>query len=432
MPLRQPTPDHNPYRWDVPGPLALSKDWARFCTSRIGVAQLTQMAFEGRDIRSLWHELMEDATDDVSGSGTGMDLSVISQLLGDQATGLAIQKDTLALQRLYRSPCAIDLPRLRVLAFAAVMDIGGNTPLEFLLQGSDIELATFYVVPGMPLPDPMPDHDVAIVVAPDGDAARPSLLAIEALVSHWPRPVLNLPANIRMLDRDQLYQRLKGIPGLEIPATARVTASQLQDLISETLQLRDCLADGEFPLIIRPIGSHAGYGLAKIADRTALAEYLAARDETEFFISRFIDYSSADGNFRKYRIVMVDGRPYACHMAIAEEWKVWYLNADMALSVPHRTEEAMFMLEFDQKFAVRHASALKETISRIGLDYVAIDCAETRDGSLLVFEADNTAIVHDMDPPSVYPYKSSQMQKIFEAVQAMLTRRAGQSRVNAA
>jgi len=53
-------------------------------------------------------------------------------------------------------------------------------------------------------------------------------------------------------------------------------------------------------------------------------------------------------------------------------------------------------------------------------------------GALLVFEADNTAIVHDMDPPSVYPYKSAQMQKIFKAVQTMLMRRAGQLREDAA
>ena len=36
------------------------------------------------------------------------------------------------------------------------MDIGGNTPVEFLLEGSDIELITLYVVPGAPLPDPLP------------------------------------------------------------------------------------------------------------------------------------------------------------------------------------------------------------------------------------------------------------------------------------
>jgi len=412
--------------------ISLSERWDEICTPRIGVAKLTQAAFEGQDIRSLWHELMDKASDDVAGSGMGMDLSVISQLLGDQPTGLAIQKEMLALQRLYRSPCVTSSPRLRVLALASVMDIGGNTPLEFLLQDSDIELATFYAVPGMPLPVPMPDHDIAIVVAPDGDAARPSMEVIEALATAWPRPILNVPAAIGVLDRDRLYHRLQGIAGLEIPQTARATRRQLEPLIQGMLALEAVLKDGAFPLIIRPIGSHAGFGLAKVDDHVALAGYLAGRGEEEFFISRFVNYASADGMFRKYRIVMVDGKAYACHMAIADEWKVWYLNADMAVSVSHRLEEAKFMQEFDQQFGLRHAAALAEMNARIGLDYVAIDCAETVDGKLLVFEADNTAIVHDMDPPNVYPYKSPQMKKIFKAVQAMLYHRVGRQRQVAA
>ena len=399
--------------------------WDEVCSPRIGVAQLTQKAFAGQNLRPLWHELMERATDDAAGAGLGMDLSVISQLLGDQPTGLAIQAETLALRRLYRSPCEKHPVRLRVLAFAAVMDIGGNTPLEFLLQGSDIELATYYVVPGMPLPSPMPEHDIAIVVAPDGDAAQASMRDIDAIAASWPRPVLNLPAGIGVLDRDRLYHMLTGIPGLEIPQTARIARDQLEELAAGATSLDAHLASGKYPLIIRPIGSHAGFGLAKIADRGDLSTYLADRNEPEFFISPFMDYASADGMFRKYRIVIADGKPYACHMAIAEEWKVWYLNADMALSVPHRLEEGLFMQKFDQDFAFRHADALAQMASRTGLDYFAIDCAETREGALLVFEADNTAIVHDMDPPSVYPYKSAQMQKIFRAVQAMFFRRAG-------
>ena len=41
--------------------------------------------------------------------------------------------------------------------------------------------------------------------------------------------------------------------------------------------------------------------------------------------------------------------------------------------------------------------------------------------SLLIFEADNTAIVHDMDPPDLFPYKAPQMRKIFDAFAAMLS-----------
>ena len=90
------------------------------------------------------------------------------------------------------------------------------------------------------------------------------------------------------------------------------------------------------------------------------------------------------------------------------------------------------MRTFDIGFGRRHHAALATMCERIGLDYFTIDCAETKDGSLLVFEADNTAVVHNMDPPQVFPYKSPQMRNIFGAFAAMLERRAGLAREQAA
>jgi glutathione synthase/RimK-type ligase-like ATP-grasp enzyme len=187
-----------------------------------------------------------------------------------------------------------------------------------------------------------------------------------------------------------------------------------------------------FPIVVRPRGSHAGVGLARVDDGASLERYLADRQEQEFFISRFVDYSDEDGLFRKYRVVFVDGRAYACHMAIAERWDIWYLNAGMTASASKRLEEETFMHTFDIGFARRHQAALATLVERVGLEYFMIDCAETGDGSLLIFEADNTAVVHNMDPPSVFPYKSPQMLKIFDAFAAMLERRARRGREQAA
>src|ERR1700680_2238229 len=110
----------------------------------------------------------------------------------------------------------------------------------------------------------------------------------------------------------------------------------------------------KFPIIVRPRGTHAGVGLAKVSDGAMVERYLAGRPEQEFFVARFVDYASADGLFRKYRIVFVDGRPYACHMAIADRWDIWYLNAGMAHSAGKRLEEASFMGDFYGDFAVPH------------------------------------------------------------------------------
>ena len=150
-------------------------------TDRQGTAAYTRLAFAGADLLPHWKNLVAEITDDAKGAGLGMDLSIIAQLMGDQATGLAIQADSLRLQRLFRSPCAVASPKLRVLALAAAMDIGGNTPIEFLLAGSDVELITLYVVPGMALPNPLPDHDVAIVLAPDDAKSRDALAERSAL-----------------------------------------------------------------------------------------------------------------------------------------------------------------------------------------------------------------------------------------------------------
>jgi hypothetical protein len=401
-----------------------------FCADRIGFAKLTAMAFNGVDLRPLRDELIAKVVGGTAGPGEGLDLSLIAQLLGEKATGLSIQAEVLGFHQLFRSPCSAEPPRLRVLALAAAIDMGGNTPIEFLLEESGIELKTLYVMPGIDLP--LPDHDVAIVIASDSDECHEALRIIDEMAPRWPRPMLNAPRLVCHLDRDKLHRLLQGVVGLDIPATICATSAQLADVAQENLSPAYIAAELAFPLIVRPRGSHAGVGLAKIDDRAAIGRYLAERTEQEFFVSRFVDYANEDGLFRKYRVVFVAGKPYACHMAIADRWDIWYLNAGMSDSASKRLEEETFMRTFDFGFARRHATALAGMTERIGLDYFTIDCAENKFGDLLIFEADNTAVVHNMDSPELFPYKPPQMRKIFEAFAAMLMHRAREGRERAA
>jgi hypothetical protein len=380
------------------------------------------MAFAGADLRPLRDELIAKLAAGTAGAGEGLDLSLITQLLGDKQTGIAIQAEVLAFHQLYRSPCSSEKPRLRVLALAAAIDMGGNTPIEFLLEGSGIELQTLYVVAGVDLPVPLPEHDVAIVIASDSEECLEALRKIDSVASRWPRPLLNPPRLVRNLDRDKLHGLLCGIAGLDIPATLCLTRAQLSEVAHSKAEFAEVSPELKFPIIVRPRGSHAGVGLARLDHAAMVEPYLAGRGEQEFFVARFVDYSSRGGLFRKYRIVFVDGRPYACHMAIADRWDIWYLNAGMAFDAEKRLEEECFMRDFDGDFAVRHKSALAAVADRVGLDYFTIDCAENKNGELLIFEADNTAVVHNMDSPEVFPYKPPQMRKIFDAFAAMLYR----------
>src|SRR5258708_37610159 len=100
------------------------------CADRIGFARLTRLAFGGTDLRPLRDQLISKIADGTAGAGEGLDLSLITQLLGDRQTGIAIQAEVLAFHQLFRSPCLSEKPQLRVLALAAAIDMGGNRSEE--------------------------------------------------------------------------------------------------------------------------------------------------------------------------------------------------------------------------------------------------------------------------------------------------------------
>ncbi|MDQ2804133.1 MAG: hypothetical protein M3Y41_16195 [Pseudomonadota bacterium] len=177
-------------------------------------------------------------------------------------------------------------------------------------------------------------------------------------------------------------------------------------------------------MLIRPAGSHAGNDLAKLEAPADLDAYLANSPAERFTTTDFIDYRSPDGCYRKYRVAYVEGVPFLCHMAVSERWMVHYLNAGMVESAERRAEEARAMAEFDAGFAARHRGAFARMTEWMGLDYYQVDCAETPDGRLLVFEADVAAIIHAMDPPDLFPYKPPQMRRIFAEFERMVARRA--------
>ena len=107
-------------------------------------------------------------------------------------------------------------------------------------------------------------------------------------------------------------------------------------------------------------------------------------------------------------------------MGISDHWMVHYLNAGMTENADKRAEEKKCMEHFDEEFARRHAAALQSINDTIGLDYLGIDCAETADGKLLIFEIDSGIVVHAIDPVDIFLYKQPQMKKVFAAFRQML------------
>ncbi len=379
----------------------------------LGLAYLGRTVFEGVQLEEVWSEIVTRLGNGAPDAGAMLDLSTLLQMRGEREKGLELQAAALSVCRCYRTVHGAG-GGLRVLAFMAAGDLMTNTPIDFLLEGSDVELTIWYVDHAVPAPSEVPDHDIAFLAIGQTDDGSAALGALACNFNAWPRPVVNgRPKLIAALSRDGVADAFADSPLIIAPATRRVSREALQKIAAAESELSALHSDLRFPIIARPIGSHAGNGLEKLAGPAELATYLEIHAEQEFFVSAFFDYSGDDGLFRKLRVVFVNGHPYIAHMAISQRWMVHYLNADMG-EVANRLEEASMMASFEQGFALRHREAFEALYRSLGLDYFGIDCAETLDGRLIVFEADVAMIVHAMDSEVLHPYKKPAMAKLFE------------------
>lgn len=400
---------------------ALSNIDARAETEFLGLAPFLRMSIAGVDLRPTAQLLLRRAEHAPGDANPWMNLSTAMMCLGLQDMGLAMQAQALALQRVFRLAAIEGPPRVRLLVLMAPGDLSANTPLDCLLEGGDIDLQFYYVSPGEPLTEAVPEHDALFVALSESEDNRELLASLQPVLSSWPKPVINAPQHIPSIGRVAASALLRDVPGLLMPPTVRTRRTDLESVAVGRARLADLLPGCDFPAIVRPVDSHGGHGLQKLHAQADIGPYLAGLEAHEFFVSPFIDYSDNAGLFRKYRIALVEGVPYACHMAVSSNWMVHYVNADMYADARKRDEEARFMACFGG-FALRHRAALDAIHRRTQLDYVCIDCAEVSDGRLLVFEIDHAMVVHAMDPEELFPYKQEHMRRLSGAFRDFLLR----------
>lgn len=343
----------------------------------------------------------------------------IFSALGQREFALEMQARALQHSPLYRIT-ATRQPTIRLLALQGLGDSTDNTPLDYLIEDSDIQLDLLYIRPDQPLPDALPEHDVLLVALGYSEKNCATLSYMEQLLTHWPRPVLNLPQHIRQLSRERLFQQLATLSGVLVAPTR----AACRDTLMHMVQGHSPQAPLAYPLTLRPQDSQGGHGLQRLEEAAQLTGYLAQSAAQRFFVANFLDYRSNDGLYRKWRIALIAGQPYVAHLAIGSHWIVHYHHAGMAESSTKREEEARALTTFERDFALRHGAALRAIAVKLALEYVVLDCAETDDGRLLVFEADNRGWIHATDPPALFAYKQPALQKLFAAFRTLLVKTA--------
>ena len=254
----------------------------------------------------------------------------------------------------------------------------------------------------------LPGYDVVIDAIGACVDAEPALDQAGRFIGAQAKAAINPPDRVRGTARDRLAATLGGIVGCAVAPVRRVARDALTGVT------------GNGPLLVRPTDAHGGRALERLDDAAALAGYAARVPDGTYDVGPFVDYRSADGYYRKYRVMFVAGEPHPYHLAIDTAWMIHYHRAAMA-EPWMRAEEARFLTAPADALAAWNGP-LRAVGAAAGLDYFGIDCTVLADGTLFVFEADAAMLVHGFDPE---PAKRAAFASIRSAFATLLDRRAG-------
>jgi len=295
-----------------------------------------------------------------------------------------------------------------------------NTPTQFILDPASYDLELVFMLDDFDYPHARmtASYDVLFNAIGDADRAHGALARACDVVAAVGLPVVNAPREILATTRERMALRLASIDGCMMPPTHRGTVASLRESAA-----RDGLDALGWPILVRPVGSHGGTDLVKCDTPAALAACLDAMTAADVYVTRFCDFRSPDGRYRKYRFIVVAGDVLPYHLAFGDTWLVHYFRTDMASQPALLDEEARFLADPLACLGPAAGAALAEIARRVPLDFFGLDCALDPTGRLVVFECNAAMLVHDADPSPAFDFKRAPVERIRQAVTRMLTSR---------
>ncbi len=228
-------------------------------------------------------------------------------------------------------------------------------------------------------------YDLLINLITDVDLNSEVLDVLEKVLKGSRVPLLNHPAQVRSTTREGVAKRLVGIDNLLVPRVRKVRSASPQVL--RTLRQSGAMA---FPAILRRTGTHSG----KIVNilRTPDDAEPGERKAEGYYLTEFVDFRSADGLYRKYRVFVFGGTPVFRHMIISDSGNVHAADRErFMMSRPELLAESQALYERGvENFGPRVQDVLRSVHERLGLDFFGIDFGILPDGRIVLFEANGT------------------------------------------
>jgi len=297
---------------------------------------------------------------------------------------------------------------------------GGNIPTAPFLDDREF-LVSVVVADHVDSTAALPPHRLVFNAIGDADRCGPALAAAKDLIVRTAAPVINAPAMVERTSRLETARLLGAVEGVRAPRMALISR---RDLASADAAATLAGAGLTFPLLLRSPGYHTGQNFVQLAAPGELPAALAALPGDEMLAIEFLDAQGGDGNYRKYRVMFIDGALYPVHLAIAHGWKVHYYTSDMAERADHRAEEAAFLADMHGTLGERVVATLARIRDVLALDYGGIDFGIGRDGDVLLFEANATMVLVPPPNDARFAYRRDAVTRALDAVGGMIRSRA--------
>lgn len=299
---------------------------------------------------------------------------------------------------------------------------GGNTPTASLLA-DDVFQTTVLVAEYYDGSMSLPAHDLVFNAIGDADICAEGLHAAEAIVRPTDRPIINHPRAVIETGRAANAERLRHLPHLVTP---RMALLPRRLIIGPELAALVAGHGFSFPLLARAPGFHTGQHFIRAETAEDLVAAMKNLPGENAWLIEQLDARDGEGYFRKFRVMIVDGRLYPLHLAISQHWKVHYFTADMARSAEHRAKEAEFLQNMNGVIGARGVAVLRRIAAALDLDYGGIDFAVNTRGDVLLFEANATMVMIPLAADEKWNYRRRAFAEVFGAVRGMLMAKAAQ------
>jgi hypothetical protein len=192
-------------------------------------------------------------------------------------------------------------------------------------------------------------------------------------------PVINPSWAVNATTRPLIARRLAHQAGVRAPHCT------LYDGGPRTLAQHIEAHGHRYPVLLRPPGKHGSVGLVRVDDPghiAGLAVTLPACTVTDF-----VDFRSADGLWRKYRMVFAGDRLFRRHVLTAAEWNITRAAREFMRERPELIAEEQAWIRRPVTLEEGSIEArVMHQFRALQLDFGVMDFALPPDGSLVVFE----------------------------------------------